>query len=240
VLSVDELIYRWRIKLTVFSVGVILAVTLFPYVFFFNQAARSLYDASLVSYGGRKHVAPATDRQSIRGEEPEDWLDFPANMVLFVPLGFGLACLTTKRGLGKLSAILVILTAGFCLSLGIEILQIFLPSRFSSVSDILVNVLGTFVGLLFFRLWRFQILEWVLILRQKTRQFLTIKVLTASGLAYVALTFLMSITLQQATSFANWDDTFPFFWATSRAETDRGVGTLLSCKSPIEQSQQTR
>jgi hypothetical protein len=88
-------------------------------------------------------------------EETRDKLDFrdiAINIFGFVPFGFLLAAyLGSSRH--KSDAMLLTVTAGLAISLTIEILQVFIPSRASGILDIITNTFGTYLGVLLFR-WR--------------------------------------------------------------------------------------
>ena len=59
------------------------------------------------------------------------------NILLFLPIGFFYGLTTKRRGA---------LVVGACLSFGIETMQLFIPSRTPSVTDILTNTLGAGLG----------------------------------------------------------------------------------------------
>ena len=69
-------------------------------------------------------------------------LEFLANIALFVPLGALMALVFTRLPGWT------IIVAGLACSVTIELVQLTLPSRFSTVSDIVANTLGTGCGLL--------------------------------------------------------------------------------------------
>ena len=69
-------------------------------------------------------------------------LEFLANVVLFAPLGVLLVL--AFPGVRWWAVVL----AGFLLSVGIELVQLAIPSRVSSVSDVVANTAGTTLGLL--------------------------------------------------------------------------------------------
>jgi VanZ family protein len=73
--------------------------------------------------------------------------DALVNFIGFVPLGFFLVLVMRRRGrpAGR-SAALGIVAFGFTLSLAIELLQVQLPERVSSLTDLLWNTLGTAFG----------------------------------------------------------------------------------------------
>lgn len=66
--------------------------------------------------------------------------EFLANIVLFVPLG-----LLLTLGWPRLKPWLVVLI-GCASSITIELVQLAIPSRYSTVSDVIANTLGTAVG----------------------------------------------------------------------------------------------
>jgi glycopeptide antibiotics resistance protein len=65
------------------------------------------------------------------------------NILLFLPLGFLYRMTTGRRGA---------MVMGFCLSLGIETLQLFIPARTTSIVDVLANTLGAGLGTLVYDL----------------------------------------------------------------------------------------
>ena len=73
------------------------------------------------------------------------WEDVTLNVVGFIPFGFfATAYFSSVRQLRGAAAITVVL--GFLISLAIEVLQAFLPTRDSSMSDLITNTLGTAGG----------------------------------------------------------------------------------------------
>lgn len=71
--------------------------------------------------------------------------DMLLNFTGFMPFGFLLGFrLKTPAFKGITAAI----AAGFCLSLTIELVQVFMPGRFSSLSDLVLNTLGAGAGVL--------------------------------------------------------------------------------------------
>src|SRR5687768_8716499 len=107
-----------RASVTIIFLGfmLVLAATLFP------------YDLSL------KEIALKSGHQPIHvGWGKSSKSDILKNILLFVPLGFGLAgFLIRNRRLPGVTALIAVLLVSFGLSYTIEVLQLFMPARFPS------------------------------------------------------------------------------------------------------------
>ena len=79
--------------------------------------------------------------------------DFVLNLLGFLPFGYLMVSyLLDNSRLRKMSAVAVTLVAGTGISLSLEMIQYFIPGRASSLSDWLLNSLGTFLGVCFYLL----------------------------------------------------------------------------------------
>jgi VanZ family protein len=79
--------------------------------------------------------------------------DMAFNILGFIPLGFFFALwLLRFTLLPDLPAGIVTLVFGSGISLGIELTQVYLPSRNSQASDLVFNILGTLTGIMLLRL----------------------------------------------------------------------------------------
>lgn len=76
------------------------------------------------------------------------YIDFIGNVLVFVPIGFLLMVMLSRHFRNPIGAIVAAVFMAFVLSLGIELLQSFLPSRWSTLMDLLANTLGAGVGVL--------------------------------------------------------------------------------------------
>jgi hypothetical protein len=78
--------------------------------------------------------------------------DITVNIIGFVPFGFFLsAWLLQAKGFSAPRVYWIALFIGFCVSLAIELTQIYLPSRDSSLLDLIDNTLGTAIGVFVFK-----------------------------------------------------------------------------------------
>ena len=73
--------------------------------------------------------------------------DIVLNVAGFMPLGFVFLPLFSKR-FGERGSILKIILLGFAVSLLIELLQAWIPSRTSGMTDLITNTAGTYLGAL--------------------------------------------------------------------------------------------
>jgi hypothetical protein len=74
--------------------------------------------------------------------------DIVANIFFFLPVGFFSALVFLRKFKNILPVIAVSVAIGLALSVCVEVLQIFLPSRYSSMFDVLSNTAGTALGAL--------------------------------------------------------------------------------------------
>ena len=80
------------------------------------------------------------------------WNDVLVNVLGFIPFGFAVFAWAGKDGARKnATAMGIALLLGAGISLFIELLQVNLPSRDSSLTDVLNNILGTYIGVQLFR-----------------------------------------------------------------------------------------
>lgn len=70
------------------------------------------------------------------------------NVVVFIPLGIGLAGLWHRGRIWPTFGRAVL--GGFLLSLAIELMQLAIPGRATDVDDLIFNTLGTMLGVLAF------------------------------------------------------------------------------------------
>lgn len=198
----------WATFLVTGSIFLVLIVTLFPFTF--NTVDRP----SLVMLSGRFFGRKSSTD------------DLIANVLLFLPLGFGLAVILQNRFSIKRVILAIILIFSSTLSLTVETLQILLPMRSPSVLDLLANSIGGLLGAVVFYIWqiyspRFSI--W----RSLERRWLTKRKLTFTALCYAALMLYLMIALKRTNNFSNWDPTFPLLIGNERTG-DRPWNGMIS------------
>lgn len=142
--------------------------------------------------------------------------DFPRNVVLFIPFGFCLAYLVRKWNRSLFLKGMIVLTAGASLSLSIEILQQFIPFRFSAFADILANTGGAFLGLVGCGLWQRRELQKVNRSLDQWLRFLPARWLVILALIYIFLLPIGIASLQRGSLLTNWDNTFPLLLGNER------------------------
>lgn len=72
--------------------------------------------------------------------------DVISNILLFIPYGFLLCWILREKTFSLSKSQIICLVSSFLLSLSIEFLQLFFTSRTTSLTDIINNVLGTYIG----------------------------------------------------------------------------------------------
>lgn len=182
---------RWAARVILLGAIVIVVSTLYP--FKFTALNHSLLQE--LFRGLRQRSSP---------------LDFFANIVLFAPVGFGFACALAKRRASVVTKLLTIMLICGALSLTIEILQIFLPSRKSSFSDIISNAVGGGVGFLGFQFAGVKLHQWGQTVGQVLHRLLA-KVSLPQLVWAIALYILFasfSVNYWQASSLKGWRSDF--------------------------------
>lgn len=188
------LVYRWMAAIGLFILLLIIVLTLAPFNFLFADT-----------------ISPQFIINNFRhASSLDDWL---ANILLYFPLGFSLACFFSKVVFSKLTKSMIILVLCFGLSATVEILQVFLPSRVPSSIDIYANCLGSFLGVLCFDRWGYTVIDHTLLpiylfIRIRLAS-LPIQNLMLILIGYISVAFFLSVHLQTATNLNNWTQIYP-------------------------------
>jgi len=134
--------------------------------------------------------------------------DVIMNVLLFVPLGFSVANLAQTRRSRAKASFTVVMIACSSLSIAVEVLQLFLPGRISSVADVMTNSFGASLGFLCYRQWGFTIFGPGSALREKILECSRGKRLALCFSIYATVLLLVSILLQKASTIRGWDPAY--------------------------------
>ena len=207
-------VFQWRNLLLLSPVILIAYATLYPYEFSFP----SQFSWSGVDEIFRFLQAP--------------WSTFPSdvfnNSLLFAPFGFVLADWLKRKAIRIPLAILIIGLLSASLSFTVETLQTFLPSRSSSLSDIVLNTSGALLGFACFHLMG----EKLLFLASKfltwVRSRLSVKHLTAAFISYFSLMVLLSLLLLNSTNLSRFDPALPLVLGNEATGDRHWQGTITT------------
>jgi hypothetical protein len=131
--------------------------------------------------------------------------DFPLNVFLFLPLGALWHSGGKHRSMGLPSILLLSSATGATTSLTVEFLQLYLPSRFPSVIDVVANSAGAVAGVYLHRKWAASAVAGVSRLRNAVSQGYVVGIMAA----FATFALLVSATLQGLTRLSNWDVSYP-------------------------------
>jgi VanZ family protein len=182
-ISLRQLLKRSTVGMVVGSFLLVLFMTLFPFDFQIRKD---------ISW---QHLLDNFNNLTTPG-------DFLVNIPFFLPWGISLTYLLHNRKLSWQRILPVVFFASAGLSLFVEILQLFLPTRISSPADVVANSLGGVLGWLCFYLLRWTILS-------RLNSSLVLKWLIASFLGYLVLQCLLSMPLERFATLKVWDGNFP-------------------------------
>jgi VanZ family protein len=137
-------------------------------------------------------------------EKPDHALDIFLNIILFVPLGFGLSERLREKGWSWKRALFVTWIAGALISYTIEFLQIYIPTRDSGWEDVITNSSGAALGCVFFALFGATMVGYLVRLDRLLRTTLTLSRTTVILCIYFGLWFTVSALLQKETHLDDW------------------------------------
>jgi len=126
-------VFDWSNRILLAVLAGILFLTLYP--FRFAGVANLPGMSSPLFLGG--------------GGKSGRYADF-LNILLFIPLGFGLAAILRQHGKSLKTMLFFTPFAAALLSYGIEFLQLYIPARDSGWEDVYTNTIGSAVGCIAF------------------------------------------------------------------------------------------
>ena len=86
-------------------------------------------------------------------------MDVLTNILGFIPFGFSFSTyLRTRKPRSNLRLLLMSVIIAGCISLFIELIQVYLPTRNSQLMDVIMNILGAAIGIvIFLRIARYKL-----------------------------------------------------------------------------------
>jgi VanZ family protein len=136
--------------------------------------------------------------------KPSSLLDFPRNIILFFPFGFGLASLLAGCGFPVRLTFLLVVLGSLISTVSVETLQLFLPGRVPNLSDVLANSFGGATGGIVFQWWRMR-KRWLPAVRRKAS---SRNVFFLAGVYYLTA-LLLAAALLLGFRPAGWDLGYP-------------------------------
>jgi glycopeptide antibiotics resistance protein len=205
------LLRRWSLKLLLASVLLVLICTLYP----FNFAVGESNPLKQVAIG-------FTNRTNLQ--------DLLANVILFIPLGFSVASLLHSANLRSIDKLAIVLSTGAALSSMVELLQVFLPARTPTYSDVLTNVMGAGLGWLGFQLGGIPLFtrmsRWMDVFSRWEKK-LTQGQLLITFFGATLLTFGTAVALQTGT-LSNWNSAYPMILGNNQSGQRAWEGTIAT------------
>lgn len=135
--------------------------------------------------------------------------DFVANIFFFIPLGFSLTYFFRIRSFRREYAIFLSFITCLILSVMVETLQIYLPSRYTSLMDVLSNVIGGALGS-YAWFWKGNGLKHkILHLSVAGEMYLKRPAVQKWAWALIFLLILFLIPMTKRTTFTNWNPDYP-------------------------------
>lgn len=195
--NLNKRMFKAAPKIVTASLVLLLFATLFPFNFSFENGFS--FEKIIITFNNSTHLSDQVN-----------------NVLLFIPLGFGLTCLLHAKRLGATAKLAIVLFISAGLSLTVEVLQAFLPSRDPTPADIINNSAGGLFGFLGFYLWKSQIISYASSIIEKSKKRVSINQLILIFTVYIIMTFVIPIPLQNTTSLSNWDLNFPLLLGNER------------------------
>lgn len=179
----------WSNRFLIAAIVGILFLTLFPFRFDFQ--AKLPGNTSPFFLGN--------------SSKPAGLIDAFLNVLLFVPLGFGLAEKLRERTMSRTACLFIIFATAAILSYGIEITQIYIPMRDSGWEDVFTNSGGSVVGFFLYELLGTPIIDSLSRLEAVLRSWLTVRRTAALLAAYFLAWLAISAIFQMQTRPSNWE-----------------------------------
>jgi len=126
-------------------------------------------------------------------------------MLLFVPLGFGLAAQLRERGKSTRRVLVAALAAGAALSYTIEFFQLYIPERDSGWEDVFTNASGSVMGAILYFLGGILFFRALTATQYYFAKRLRMRPLVIAVLAYLCVWIGLAALLQKQTRLSGWN-----------------------------------
>jgi hypothetical protein len=163
------------------------------------------YDFGAPGQAGGLHVFAT-------GSYERDPVHFALNLLMFVPLGALLHHEARDRTISLPVVMLLAGTAGLLISSVVEYGQAFLPSRDSSLIDVVANSTGALIGVMADMKWGMLVDAYLNRLRSRTSPAILIGIMSG----FLAAELLLSGALQSRTRLSNWSLDYPLLIGNER------------------------
>ena len=170
------------------SLSFILVVTIFPFSFVipksisFSDITKEFYIATNIK-------------------------DYVRNILLFIPFGISFRGILERYKCKILYSLLAILLCSAILSFSIELIQVFLPDRISSISDLVCNSLGGVFGASLYN-WHRQISNFFRAIISKKYEQINSSSLIIAISAYCLILASANLLLFSKTNLSNWNNNY--------------------------------
>jgi hypothetical protein len=201
----------WSNRILLAAIAGILFLTLYPFKFSLHPHLPLKSTPFLLGSGLKGTSAP----------------NFSLNVLLFVPLGFGLSSKLRQRHWSWTTSLVVTTLAGFVISYLIEFAQIYVPLRDSGWEDVISNSAGAFLGALLFAGIGRLILRPLAEGERRLESWLTPLRSWLLLIAYFAAWVFVSIPLQRQTSLKYWNPNSYLLVGIDSSLYNRWKGKLL-------------
>lgn len=186
--TTSSLMFGWSNRIILAALAGILFLTLFPFRLDLHSD-RSLGLSPFLLEGSVKISGP---------------LDVFLNVLLFVPLGFGVAGKLRERGISSLRAAILVTGVAALLSYSIEFAQIYIPGRDSGWEDVFTNSLGALVGFGAFNFCGPLTLRFLSRVEACFENWLSLRHVAWILSLYFAFWFALSVPFQYRTRLGSW------------------------------------
>lgn len=179
----------WSNRILIAAMAAIIFLTCFPFRFVSHAMLPAGVSPFRLSTALGKHTGAF-----------DDFL----NVLLFVPLGFGLSERLVEKGKSRAVTFFVAWLAGFLLSYAIEFTQLYIPGRDSGWEDVITNSTGSAVGFFVFIISGSALLRLFTQAERAIESLATVRRLAVVLLIYFACWFAVSARLQAETRLTDW------------------------------------